>query len=237
MLPRESMIDVFIGMDINTLKNICVNKQAYDLCNDSEFWKLKFHSDDLLLLDRHRSHYRVNHWIEEYEKMKTASLDAKFLLYLVPKTAPLKRKMYGILRINLASYDLTSSIPFITRQVIEDIDDPLSRPLELIIISRDVRAGEIIRSKITLGCIVTSQGYDDVTVYFDADQFTIEKILTHALFELSKRSLTVLDEDGLSIFNDRSDDLTPDRDGDDNMFVSEQYRDEVYYSKMYQLYG
>jgi len=221
-LPRDSTLKIFLHLEVEALKNICFNKHASDLCNSSDFWQKKFSHDGLYLFPRDRGSYRFVDWVHEYEKIAKARNLAEFLIYLVPKVGPMKRRLYGLIRIDLRYYGLSSIVPFFSKQVLDDIGDIASKPQELRITCYDRRVGGVMKSEIILSSIVTYQENEDVTVYIDSAD--IKKLLIYALSELlSVNRLLILDEDNYLILGD----------DDGTNFLS----DNDYYAKLYHLFS
>lgn len=200
-LPQESILKIFLHLDIEALKNICSNKHTSDLCNSFDFWKMKFSHEGLHLFPRDRHDYCFVDWAQEYEKISKARHLAEFLIYLIPKVAPMKRRLYGLIRIDLRHYGLSSMVPFFSKQVLDDIDDIASKPQELRITCYDRKVGGVMKSETIISSIVTYQEYDDVTVYIEPDD--TKKLMIYALSELlSAGRLLVVDEDDVLVLAD-----------------------------------
>ena len=71
----DILFKILLHSDINTIKNLCINKNALTICNDSYFWQVKFNNHHIPIMSKTLP-TAMNQWIIEYEKVSNAHIEA-----------------------------------------------------------------------------------------------------------------------------------------------------------------
>ena len=190
ILPEDMIYQIMVKSDINTLKKLCiVNKQNEKICQTEQFWKAKFHNDDLPFLkfiQYELKDYKnafmfdnnIKTWIKIYEEMKDAQKEAKEIL-LVNKIEKkrLNYKTKGIIMIDLTKqYEEIQLFYFLPKVLLDKIaEDDIS--LEKF----DIQLLDANNYNITLH-IYNIETEEIITIESIVNEKVVEDVLTLYLF-------------------------------------------------------
>ncbi len=111
MINKDTWLNVLLQSDTETLKTSCfINKDTVNICNDLQFWKLKFEQDNLPFLLKKDT---LENYIKNYNKIKKIKTNIIKLYDNV-----LLNKKYNVLSIND-----TNDMKWLPAKMIESIDD------------------------------------------------------------------------------------------------------------------
>lgn len=72
---NDVLFNILLNSDMDTIKNLCINKNALMICNDSYFWQEKFNIYHIPIMSKTLP-TTMNEWIKEYEKVSNAHKEA-----------------------------------------------------------------------------------------------------------------------------------------------------------------
>ena len=111
MINKDTWLNVLLQSDTETLKTSCfINNDTINICNDLQFWKLKFEQDNLPFLLKKDT---LENYIKNYNKIKKIKTNIIKLYDNV-----LLNKKYNVLSIND-----TNDTKWLPSKMIESIDE------------------------------------------------------------------------------------------------------------------
>jgi hypothetical protein len=148
IINKDTWLNVLLQSDTETLKTSCfINKDTDNICNDLQFWKLKFEQDNLPFLLKKDT---LENYIKNYNKIKKIKPNIIKLYDNV-----LLNKKYNVLSINDTG-DI-NDMKWLPAKMIESIDDHPDDVSEGTNIEFDFK-----KSTITLYYIATDEDEEDL---------------------------------------------------------------------------